>query len=144
MTVQVDMSASLQGPEPPGDDPSAGKATPPRTPPAARPRNDRSRWRRLAARLRSPRRRRSRFILEVETEHGWRPVTLFRRPDEARSQLAPVSGMMPHLRLRVSKDFGPEVARIERHRAIALAVKIVSLGVVAALFVILFMAWLTG
>ena len=130
MTVQIEMSGPLTEPEPPSDD----APTP----------DGRARWRRAAARLRPSRRRRSRFILEVETEHGWRPVTLFRRPDEARSQLAPIAGMMPHLRLRVSKDFGPEIDRIERHRAIALTVKIVSLGSVAALCVILFMAWLMG
>lgn len=129
MTVQIDMSAPLQGPETPGDDAPAPDPGP--------------RWRRALARLR-PSRRRSRFVLEVETDRGWQPVTLFRRPDEARAQLLPVAGMMPHLRLRVSKDFSPEVARIERHRLIALTIKIVSLGLVAALFLVLFMAWLMG
>lgn len=127
---QAIMNAAASDPERPAE---AGPARPGRSPLLT-----------LRKRFRAARRRRSRFILEVETDRGWQPVTLFRRPDEARAQLKPVAGMMPHLRLRVSKDFTPEIARIERHRLIALTVKIVCLGLSIALFSILFMAWLMG
>jgi len=103
-------------------------------------------WRRPLDRLLAARRRRRRstFILEVETDTGWRRVTLFRRPDEARAQLQPVAGMMPHLRLRVSKERTGEIVALKRYQVIALIGKIVCLGLVAALGLVLAVAWITG
>lgn len=86
------------------------------------------------------RKRKNRFFLEVRTDQGWRQVSTFDRSDQARANLGQVGTMMPHLLLRVSKDFRSQFKAIAAARLRAAVGKYVAVCITIAILVALVLA----